>query len=54
VRPAPIVGHAWERFSSKDFMSDVGSTQYADALFPGTLNPNDSVHVIGAGLRAGV
>ena len=46
-----IFGYAFERFSYKDFMNNAGSTTYANALLPGTLNPNDSVHVIGAGLR---
>jgi opacity protein-like surface antigen len=45
-----IFGYAYERFTYKDFMN-VSSTQYANAIFPGTLNPNDSVHVVGAGLR---
>ena len=45
-----IFGYAFERFNYKDFMN-VSSTQYANAIFPGTLNPNDSVHVVGAGLR---
>ena len=45
-----IFGYAFERFTYKDFMN-VSSTRYANAIFPGTLNPNDSVHVVGAGLR---
>jgi hypothetical protein len=32
-------------------MADTGATTYANALLPGCLNPNDSVHVVGAGLR---
>ncbi len=46
-----LFGYAFERFSYKDFMNNAGATQYANALLPGTLNPNDSVHVIGAGIR---
>ena len=46
-----VFGYAFERFSYKDFMNNAGSTQYANALLPGTINPNDSVHVIGAGMR---
>lgn len=46
-----IFGYAFERFNYKDFMNDISSTEYANALLPGTLNPNDSVHVVGAGLR---
>jgi MtrB/PioB family decaheme-associated outer membrane protein len=46
-----IFGYAFERFSYKDFMNGQSSTEYANALLPGTLNPNDSIHVIGAGLR---
>jgi hypothetical protein len=32
-------------------MNGTGATAYANALLPGTLNPNDAVHVVGAGLR---
>lgn len=46
-----IFGYAYERFSYKDFMNGTGATAYANALLPGTLNPNDAVHVVGAGLR---
>jgi hypothetical protein len=46
-----IFGYAFERFSYKDFMNGISPTQFANAILPGTLNPNDSVHVIGAGLR---
>ena len=46
-----IFGYAYERFSYKDFMNGISPTQYANAILPGTLNPNDSVHVLGAGLR---
>jgi hypothetical protein len=46
-----IFGYAFERFSYKDFMNDVSPTQYANAIMPGTLNPNDSVHVFGLGMR---
>jgi MtrB/PioB family decaheme-associated outer membrane protein len=46
-----IFGYAFERFTYKDFMNGTSATAYANALLPGTLNPNDSVHVIGAGMR---
>jgi len=46
-----IFGYEYERFSYKDFMSGTSPTAYANALLPGTLNPNDSIHVVGAGLR---
>ncbi len=46
-----MFGYAWERFTYKDFMVGTGSTQYANALLPGTLAPNDSVHVVSAGMR---
>jgi len=53
IRPnwTVIFGYEFERFSYKDFMNGTSPTQYANAILPGTLNPNDSVHVIGAGLR---
>ncbi len=46
-----VFGYQYERFTYKDFMNNVGPTQYANAIFPGTFNPNESIHVIGAGLR---
>ena len=46
-----LFGYAYERFVYKDFMTGTSPTQYANILLPGTLNPNDSVHVIGAGMR---
>jgi MtrB/PioB family decaheme-associated outer membrane protein len=46
-----IFGYEFERFSYKDFMADTSATTYANALLPGSLNPNDSVQVVGAGLR---
>ena len=46
-----IFGYADERFSYKDFMNGVSPTRFANAILPGTLNPNNSVHVLGAGLR---
>lgn len=53
IRPnwTVIFGYEFERFSYKDFLNDTSPTQYANALLPGTLNPNESVHVLGAGLR---
>jgi MtrB/PioB family decaheme-associated outer membrane protein len=46
-----IFGYAYERFTYRDFMTGIPSTQYANILLPGTLNPNESIHVIGAGMR---
>lgn len=46
-----IFGYAFERFSYKDFMVGTSATAFANALLPGTMNPNDSVHVVGAGMR---
>ena len=46
-----IFGYAFERFQYKDFMNGTSSTAYANALLPGTLNPNNSIHVVGAGMR---
>jgi MtrB/PioB family decaheme-associated outer membrane protein len=46
-----LVGYAWERFTYKDFMVGSGSTQFANAFLPGTLVPNDSIHVVSAALR---
>ncbi len=46
-----IFGYAYERFAYKDFMTGTSSTQYANAIFPGSLNPNAAVQVFGAGIR---
>jgi MtrB/PioB family decaheme-associated outer membrane protein len=46
-----LVGYAWERFNYKDFMVGTSATQYANALLPGMLAPNESVHVVSAALR---
>ena len=46
-----IFGYAFERFTYKDFMTGTSPTQYANLLLPGTLNPNESIHVVGAGMR---
>jgi hypothetical protein len=46
-----VFGYAFERFTYKDFMYFAGATQYANALLPGTVQPNDSVHVVYAALR---
>ena len=48
---ALLFGYAWERFSYKDFQTSAGSTQYANIMLPGTMNPNDSVHVVSAAVR---
>jgi len=46
-----IFGYAYERFTYKDFMVGTSSTQYAGLLLPGTVAPNDSVHIAYAMLR---
>jgi MtrB/PioB family decaheme-associated outer membrane protein len=46
-----LFGYAFERFSYKDFMNGTSATAYANALLPGTLNPNDSVQIVSAGMR---
>lgn len=46
-----VFGYAYERFSYQDFMYTASATQYANVLLPGMLNPNEAVHVVGAGLR---
>ena len=46
-----VFGYAYERFDYNDFMNGTPATQYANVLMPGTLNPNEAVHVVGAGIR---
>jgi MtrB/PioB family decaheme-associated outer membrane protein len=46
-----IFGYAYERFTYNDFMNGTSSTQYANALLPGTLNPNEAIQVVGVGMR---
>jgi len=46
-----MAGYAFERFSYKDWANMAGSTQYADLLLPGTVNPNEAVHVVSAMVR---
>lgn len=46
-----LVGYTFERFNYKDFMYGTGATQYANAFVPGTMNPNESVHVLSAAVR---
>jgi MtrB/PioB family decaheme-associated outer membrane protein len=46
-----IGAYTFERFTYKDYMNNAGSTQYANALLPGTLNPNDSIHMVSAAVR---
>ena len=46
-----LFGYAFERFTSKDFMNGQSSTTFANALLPGTVNPNASVHIVSAALR---
>ena len=46
-----LFGYAFERFNYKDFLNNIAPTQYANAFIPGTMNPNESVHVVSAALR---
>jgi MtrB/PioB family decaheme-associated outer membrane protein len=46
-----MFGYAWERFTYKDFMVGTSPTQFANAFLPGTLAPNDSIHVVSAAMR---
>jgi len=46
-----IFGYALEKFTYKDFMYGVSATTFANGLLPGTVNPNDTVHVVGAGMH---
>ena len=46
-----IFGYAFERFTYNDFMTGIATNTYANALLPGTLNPNDTIQIVGAGLR---
>ncbi len=46
-----LFGYYWEKFNYKDYMVGTSSTQYANILLPGSLAPNDSVHVVSAALR---
>jgi len=46
-----MAGYAWERFNYKDFMQGTSSTNYANVLLPGTMNPNESVHIAMASVR---
>jgi hypothetical protein len=48
---AILFGAAWERFNYKDFLTTTTSTQYANALLPGTYSPNESILVASAGIR---
>ena len=46
-----IFGYAYERYKVSDFMNGTSATQYANFLLPGTQNPNESIHVVGATMR---
>lgn len=46
-----LFGYAFEHFSYKDPMVGTSSTQYANAYLPGTLTPNQSIHVVSAAVR---
>lgn len=46
-----IGGYSYERFSYADYAWNVGTTQYVNAFFPGSLQPNFGIHTVGAALR---
>ena len=46
-----LFGVAWERFNYKDFMTTSSSTQFANALMPGSYSPNESILFASAGIR---
>ena len=46
-----LFGYAFEKFTYKDFMNGTAATQYANFLLPGTVNPNDTVHVLYGAVR---
>jgi hypothetical protein len=46
-----IFGYSFERLTYKDYLNNAGTTQYANALLPGSLKPTDSIHVVGASMR---
>jgi MtrB/PioB family decaheme-associated outer membrane protein len=46
-----MIGYNFERFNYKDYVNNIGATQYAGAFVPGTVNPNEAVHVISAAVR---
>jgi MtrB/PioB family decaheme-associated outer membrane protein len=46
-----VFGYAFEKFNYQDFMYTASPTQYANALLPGLLVPNSSIHVLSAVLR---
>lgn len=46
-----LFGYAFEKFTYKDFANGVSPTAYGNLLLPGTPNPADTVHVVGAGVR---
>lgn len=46
-----VFGYAFEKFDHQDFMYTASPTQYANALLPGILVPNSSIHVVSAVLR---
>lgn len=46
-----MFGYAFEKFNYKDFVNNIGATQYANAFIPGTVNPNEGIHVAYAAVR---
>ena len=46
-----LFGYAFERFNYKDYVNNIGATQYANAFLPGTMNPNEGVHIFSAAVR---
>jgi MtrB/PioB family decaheme-associated outer membrane protein len=46
-----LAGYAWEYFRYKDFLQNAQPLQFGNALLPGVLVPNESIHVVSAGMR---
>ncbi len=46
-----MFGYAFERFTYRDFMTNVATNQFANALMPAVYEPNDTVQVVNAGLH---
>jgi hypothetical protein len=46
-----LFGYAWERFTYSDFMVGTPATTFANGFLPGTLAPNESIHVVSAAVR---
>lgn len=46
-----IFGYAFGRFNYKDFLNGQSPTAYASVVVPGFNNNNESIHIVGAGMR---